>query len=206
MGPTTEGKIILKTMSRELEVKKPNPVVSQLGEGYRNAVERVILDLDMKGLRGEHVLIAAPLLQATITGGVIGKISSFLVLGTGRTEGGVVGEVGSEPMLTFAWKPTYSDEMYVSGVPASKVIVRRREDVNAESQATTVEFQFNLHHFVRIDEDTLSKNPNRALTTVEYLRPDHYIKPEALREVIIWATEEDSAQLQSHGFGKPFGN
>lgn len=86
----------------------------------------------------KSTFIAAPALQTTITGGVIGKISSFLFLGTGKTEGGVIGEIGSEPMLTFAWKPTDSDEMYVSGVPASKVIIRRREDANTESQVTTV--------------------------------------------------------------------
>lgn len=108
-------------------------------------------------------------------------------------------------MLTFAWNPPESDEMYTVGIPASKLVIKRRNETPEPDQpSAALQLIFNLPHFVRINEANLRRNPVRAFETVEYDRPDHYIIPEALREAIIWASDEDFAQLQNLGFGKPF--
>lgn len=170
-------------------------VQGSLEQQYRQAVVRVLLDLDEKGLLGKHELKVAPTLQRTSESGLIGMVNGSIF----GFQGNLYGEQTSEPALVFTWV-TNSEHplMVVSSVPSSKLFIKQ-----ADQPQPTVEFQFNLPHFVRLS-NYLFLSYKYAMETIQYQHPNDYIKPEAVHAVVIEANPEAFNQLQSLQFGQSF--
>lgn len=178
-----------------------NTSVSQLAVSkslytqYRQSVERVLADLDTKGLLGKHPLHAVPALQTSHEAGLVGRIQGSLF----GFSGYMYGEQTSEPSITFAWTTnTQEPLLIISGIPASKLVVRQKETVQP-----AIEFRFNLPHFIQIFKyPTLSYE--NSIYTLEYDHPNHYLKPEAIHLAVIEVDKDSFNQLQSLQFGQQF--
>ena len=169
-------------------------VSTSLKVQYQQAVERVLTDLDKKGLLGKHPLHAVPVLQSTNEAGLLGRMQGNLF----GFSGYLYGEQTSEPSLTFAWLTnTLEPLMVISGIPSSKVVIKQQE------AQPSIEFRFNLPHFVQLLRYVNLSHEN-AIYTLEYDHPNHYLKPEAIHFAVIEVDQNSFSQLQSLQFGQQF--
>src|SRR3989344_8088647 len=88
---------------------------------YRIVVERILRDLEVKGLLGKHELFAVPRLGEQTVGGAVGEIHGWFLGFSGK----MYSETNSQPSITIAWRPNVEQRIsLVSAIPIDKLIIK----------------------------------------------------------------------------------
>lgn len=180
------------------KVIKPEQVTESLKDQYREAIKRVILDLEAKGLLGKHLLQTVPALQTIGESGLVGMLKGSLLGFSGR----LYGEQNTHPALTFAWITSNEERMLVfTAVSADKLIIRK-----VEQTSPTISFKFNLPHFVGLNDHIAFTRVEgaSAFSTFKGSHQNDYLKSEAIHQVIVEVDQGAFGQLQSLQFGRAF--
>lgn len=184
-----EGKIVKRepqegTLSRvKRSILERIPLTNSYYEKYfreidlqREAcVQRVLADLEEKGLMGVHQLEALPIAHRGTFAHVKGEMEGSLFLLFGRMRGEVEGEMRTVSSIQFAWRTNNeAKEFLITEIPVDEFVF----EFDDALEGPTVEFDFNPYKL-------MNYRAYQGFVRSVYPHPNDYLKQKYLNRVTL---------------------